>query len=266
MRPLRSILSPPTISIGVTVLLAGCILIRPIDPHAPRGERTREARQPAAEVAVTPSDTATPSTPSVGATTAAVPVMPAPAAAVTPAPAPAAPAATPVAAAPAPELPIDPRARNPGAVNDRTIAAMLLASHNTDISYARLVPARSQREDVKQYARRMLTDHNGMISQLTDLLSRVGWTPEENNASLDLRDASAERRDAMRRLSGFAFDSAYVTNEISYHRRFLELIENVMLPRARNDDLETLLMNVRPAVAAHLAHAEQLWANVMTRK
>jgi putative membrane protein len=70
----------------------------------------------------------------------------------------------------------------------------------------------------------------------------------------------------MRDLAGFVFDSAYVTNEISYHRRFLELIDNTMMPRARNSELKELLMNVRPAVAAHLAHAEQLWANVMTRK
>jgi putative membrane protein len=162
--------------------------------------------------------------------------------------------------------PDDPRSRKIGSVNDRTISAMLLASNNTDMSYARLVPSRSERDDVRRYATRMLTDHNGMNALVTELLGKRGWTPEENTASLDLRDESAARRDALRDLNGFTFDSAYVTNEISYHRRFLELIDNTMIPRAGNDDLKTLLMNVRPAVAAHLAHAEQLWANVMTKK
>jgi len=167
---------------------------------------------------------------------------------------------------PPPDIPLDPRFKDPGTVNDRTITAMLLASNNTDISYARLVPSRSQRDDVRAFAQRMLTDHGGVNALITELLANRGWTPEENKASLDLRDHSAERRDAMRDLSGFSFDSAYASNEISYHRRFLELIDNTMVPRARNDDLKTLLMNVRPAVAAHLAHAEQLWANVMRRK
>jgi putative membrane protein len=162
--------------------------------------------------------------------------------------------------------PEDPRSREIGKVNDQTITAMLLASNNTDISYARLVPPRSQRDDVRRFAQRMLTDHAGINALVTELLGKRGWTPEENIASLGLRDESADRRDVMRDLAGFVFDSAYVTNEISYHRRFLELIDNTMMPRARNSDLKELLMNVRPAIAAHLAHAEQLWANVMTRK
>ena len=160
----------------------------------------------------------------------------------------------------------DPRARDVGSVNDRTISAMLLASNNADISYARLVPSRSQRQDVKSFAQRMLTDHGGINALITELLAKTDMTPEENNASLDLRDESSAKRDIMRDLSGFSFDSAYMTNEISYHRRFLEAIENVMIPRARKDELKGLLTTVRPAVAAHLAHAEQVWTNVMTKK
>ena len=84
--------------------------------------------------------------------------------------------------------------------------------------------------------------------------------------SLDMRDESATRRDAMRDLTGFAFDSAYITNEVSYHQRFIAVIDNVMLPAVRNAELRSLLTSVRPAVAAHLAHAEQVWANVMSRR
>jgi putative membrane protein len=160
----------------------------------------------------------------------------------------------------------DPRSRDIGSVNDRTISAMLLASNNADIFYARLVPARSQREDVKAFASRMLTDHAGVNALVTEMLAKTDMTAEDNNASLGLRDETSARRDILRDLSGFAFDSAYVTNEISYHRRFLESIDNVMIPRARKDEVKSLLATVRPAVAAHLAHAEQLWTNVMTKK
>jgi putative membrane protein len=160
----------------------------------------------------------------------------------------------------------DPRARDVGSVNDRTISAMLLAFNNADIFYARLVPGRSQREDVKAFAQRMLTDHAGINALVTELLAKTDMTPEENNASVDLRDETAIQRNMLRDLSGFAFDSAFMTNEISYHRRFLELIDNVMVPRARRDELKGLLATARPAVAAHLAHAEQVWTNVMTKK
>lgn len=153
-----------------------------------------------------------------------------------------------------------------GALRDGNIAAMLLAFNNTDISYARLVPSRAERDDVKQFAERMLTDHIGVNALVTEFLAKHDMAAQDNIASLDLRDESAAKRDAMRGLNGFAFDSAYATNEVSYHQKFLAAIDNVMAPAARNDDLKTLLNTVRPAVAAHLAHAEQVWANVMTKR
>ena len=153
-----------------------------------------------------------------------------------------------------------------GDLGDANIAAMLLASNNTNISYARLVPSRAQRDDVKQFAQRMITDHLGVNALLTETLSRIELAPRDNFASLDMRDESAARRDALRDLTGFAFDSAYITNEISYHQRFLASLDHLMLPRVRDGELKSLLTSVRPAVAAHLAHAEQVWANVMTRR
>jgi putative membrane protein len=153
-----------------------------------------------------------------------------------------------------------------GRVNDATLAAMLLALNNTDISYARLVPSRSDREDVRRYAQRMLTDHTVVNGLITELTGKLGITAQDNTFSEDMRDESSSKRELMRDLTGFAFDSTYATNEISYHRRFLESIDNIMIPRARNDELKTLLTGVRPAIAAHLAHAEELWASVMTKK
>jgi putative membrane protein len=81
-----------------------------------------------------------------------------------------------------------------------------------------------------------------------------------------MRDESAEKRDLMRELSGFAFDSVYVENEVSYHRKFLSQLDNVMIPAARNAELRNLLTAVRPAVASHLAHAEQVRADVLAKK
>lgn len=153
-----------------------------------------------------------------------------------------------------------------GKLGDANVAAMLLASNNTDISYARLVPARALRDDVKQFAERMVTDHLGVNTLLTETLAKIDVAPDDNMASLDMRDESAGRRDAMRDLSGFAFDSAYITNEVSFHQRFLASLDNIMIPAVRNAELKSLLTSVRPAVAAHLAHAEQVWANVMARR
>jgi putative membrane protein len=153
-----------------------------------------------------------------------------------------------------------------GSISDANIAAMVLALNNTDISYARLVPSRAQRDDVKKFAERMLTDHTGVNALVTQLLTKLDVAPEDNAISLDMRDESANKRDLMRELSGFAFDSTYMENEVAYHQKFLASIDNQMLPSARNADLRALLSAVRPAVAAHLAHAEQVRADVLAKK
>jgi len=165
----------------------------------------------------------------------------------------------------APPPPLEKR-RDVGTVSDATIAAMLLASNNTDISYARLVPSRAERQDIREFAVRMLTDHAGINALLNELLAKIDLTPEDNNASLDLRDVSAANRDRMRDLTGYAFDSTYIENEIMYHRRFLSDLDDILIRKSRNRDLGNLLTTVRPAVAAHLAHAEQIRANVLSRK
>jgi putative membrane protein len=143
---------------------------------------------------------------------------------------------------------------------------MLLASNNTDISYARLVPSRAQRQEVKDFAARMLTDHAGINALLNELLAKIDLTPADNDASLDMRDVSSANRDRMRDLTGYAFDSTYIANEITYHRRFLSDLDDIMIPKSRNRDLGNLLTTIRPAVAAHLAQAEQVRASVISRK
>ncbi len=147
--------------------------------------------------------------------------------------------------------------------NDAGIAAMVLALNYTDISYARLAPARAERQDVKQFAERMLTDHTGVNALVAQLLQKLDLTPEDNEASLDMRDESSAKRDLMRELNARAFDSTYIENEVAYHQKFLNALDQELIPSARNAELKTLLTNVRPAVAAHLAHAEQVRANVL---
>ena len=182
--------------------------------------------------------------------------------------------------APAPTRPAEPAAKAPAQtqaqaprtapsgerVTDANIAAMVMASNNTDISYARLVPSRAERDDIRKFADRMLTDHVGVNELIKNLLTKLDLAAEDNIASLDMRDESAAKRDIMRELSGYPFDSAYIENEVTYHRKFLASIDRVMLPAARHPELRGLLTAVRPAVAAHLAHAEQVRADVLAKK
>lgn len=140
--------------------------------------------------------------------------------------------------------------------SDGNIAAIVLAANNTDISYAKLVPARAQAQSIKDFAARMVTDHSAVNAAMNELMARINLNPEEDKTSLDFRDESTTKRDLMRDLEGHAFDSTYIANEISYHTKLLNALDTVLIPDADSPALKQTLMSIRPAVAGHLAHAQ----------
>jgi putative membrane protein len=151
-------------------------------------------------------------------------------------------------------------------VTQANVVAIVLAANNTDVSYARLVPARSSNADVKSFAQRMLTDHTLLNTRIMDISNRDYITAEDNVVSLDFRDHSAVRRDMLRELTGAKFDSAYIANEIQYHQDLLDAISAVLVPSTKPGELRDFVTNLRPAVSAHLAHAEQIRATLASRR
>ena len=63
---------------------------------------------------------------------------------------------------------------------------------------------------------------------------------------------------ALKKLSGSAFDRAYVDHEVAYHQSVLDALDATLIPSAQNPELKALLVKVRPAFAAHLDHAKKL--------
>ena len=64
------------------------------------------------------------------------------------------------------------------------------------------------------------------------------------------------------KLDGPAFDRAYVDQEVVYHEQVIAALDTTLIPNARNAELKTLLVQVRPAFVAHLQHARHLQAEL----
>jgi putative membrane protein len=170
----------------------------------------------------------------------------------------------PVAAAPAKkEAPKDVRKRLAlAAASDGRTVGMFLMANDIDLSFARIVYTTSTNEDVRVFARRMLTDHTQMIANMRAVASDQDLEPADDMAARDLRDLSTMQRDSLRALTGREFDTRYIAMELERHRDMLTMIDDVLLPRARSAPLREVLASMRPIVAAHLAHAEQLRATL----
>ena len=64
------------------------------------------------------------------------------------------------------------------------------------------------------------------------------------------------------KLSGSAFDKAYIDNEVAYHKTVNSALENTLIPSATNPELKDLLSSGLKIFQGHEQHAEHVAAEL----
>jgi putative membrane protein len=148
------------------------------------------------------------------------------------------------------------------APNDAQIAAIVVTANQVDIDAGKLAEGKSRNEDVKDFAKLMVTDHSGVNKSANDLAGKLKLKPEDNPTAQGLKKGGDDNLARLRKLDGMAFDKAYVDNEVTYHQAVIDAVDKTLIPNAKNEALKALLVKVRPAFVAHLEHARQLQAQL----
>jgi putative membrane protein len=143
-------------------------------------------------------------------------------------------------------------------LSDPEVAHVAVTANSIDVDLAKLAQSRTGNPDVKQFATTMITDHSAVNAQATALATKLGVTPKDNAVSQSLLKGAAEARAAIEPLKGKAFDKAYIDREVAYHEAVIDALDKVLVPNTSNAELKKLLVDVRPAFEAHLAHAKKL--------
>ena len=138
---------------------------------------------------------------------------------------------------------------------DAQIAAIVVTANQVDIDAGKLAASTSHTADVQAFAKRMITDHTGVNKSAVALVTKLKVTPQDNPTSQSLKAGGDQNLANLKPLKGSAFDKAYVDHEVAYHQQVLDAMDKVLIPNAQNAQLKALLIQVRPAFVAHLAHA-----------
>jgi putative membrane protein len=141
---------------------------------------------------------------------------------------------------------------------DPQIAAIVVTANQVDIDAGKLALSKAHSSDVKSFAQLMITDHSGVNKSATELVTKLHVTPEASPTSQSLQKGGDDNLAALKKLSGSAFDRAYVDHEVAYHQAVLDAVDSTLIPSAQNAELKALLVKVRPAFVAHLDHAKHL--------
>lgn len=153
--------------------------------------------------------------------------------------------------APAQDKPTDPQ-----------IAHIAYSAGVIDIETAKLALSKSTNDQVKEFAQSMVDDHQAVNEQALALVEKLGVTPEDNATSQALVTAADAKRAELGKLDGSAFDTAYVANEVAYHKQVNEALEALLIPSAQNAELKALLETGLKLFQGHQQHAEHVAAEL----
>ena len=90
------------------------------------------------------------------------------------------------------------------------------------------------------------------------LVKKLKVTPEDNDTSKSLSKQAADKQVELAKLSGAAYDKAYVANEVAYHKTVNGALETLLIPSTTNPELKSLLQTGLKIFQGHLQHAEQI--------
>jgi putative membrane protein len=153
-------------------------------------------------------------------------------------------AATPVIAA---DKPTDPQ-----------IAHIAYTAGDLDIQAANQALKISKNPHVLAFAQDMVRDHKAVNDKALALVKKLNITPEDNDTSRSLTKQAGEKRIELAKLSGAAFDKAYMDNEVAYHKTVDDALSTTLIPSSSNAELKKLLQTGLKIFEGHLKHAEHL--------
>ncbi|NEX95012.1 DUF4142 domain-containing protein [Caulobacter sp. 17J65-9] len=141
---------------------------------------------------------------------------------------------------------------------DPQIAHIAYTAGAIDVAAGEQALAKSQNADVRAFAEEMVRDHKAVNDQALALVKKLGVTPQDNPTSQALTKQAEAKRAELAKLSGPAFDKAYVANEVAYHKTVNGALSGTLIPDASNAELKSLLQTGLKLFQEHEMHAEHL--------
>jgi putative membrane protein len=155
--------------------------------------------------------------------------------------------------------------RRDGVLTDQQIAMVSDAFHSAALDQAKLVYPKTKDAAVKRFAQTLLADHGRAKQEETDAFVELRLSPMESPLSSEIGVASGKVLFALRDASSTdTLDKTFVAGQVDANQRFLDALDQKLLPNAGEPRLKDMLEAFRPRVELHLEMArglEQALAN-----
>jgi putative membrane protein len=125
-----------------------------------------------------------------------------------------------------------------------------------EVELGQLAQQNGQSQDVKDFGKRMVTDHSKANDQLKQLASQKGVSLP---TSLNSKDQAT--KDKLSKLQGAAFDKAYMKDMVMDHKKDVAEFQKASTS-AKDPELKSWAGETLPTLQSHLQEAEKIAPNV----
>jgi putative membrane protein len=149
---------------------------------------------------------------------------------------------------------------NTGPAVDKAFVKKALEGNIAEIEMGKLALQKSNDDQVKQFAQRMVDDHGKMLDELKPVAEQMGVKVPEGPSKGQMKSM-----DKMKALSGDAFDQAYIKDMVKDHKgddnEFKMEAQSTQSPQ-----LKQMVMQSDQTIESHLQQIQQLAHSKGTQK
>jgi putative membrane protein len=129
---------------------------------------------------------------------------------------------------------------------DQSFVAKAAAAGAAEIADAQIALTNSRRQDVKDFAQRMIDDHTKAANQLKLIAGGKGIALPSGETSADQKQT-----DALKKLTGTKFDHAYITGQRTAHKQAVALFTTES-KNGKDSQLQSFAAQTLPTLQDHL--------------
>ena len=142
--------------------------------------------------------------------------------------------------------------------DDAQILGIYIQITSFDIESAMLGIAQGDAESVRALATHVANDHLAVRQAAYQLAAQCKLTPMLPDDRLDAARNHDRDLSLLLPLRGVAFDKAFLTYEVAFHRAAIDTVKQALLPGTKCPELQTHFKRALPEFEQHFAHTEML--------
>lgn len=149
-------------------------------------------------------------------------------------------------------------------LTEAQIARIAELVNSAEIEQAKVAQNKAKSPRVKSFAAKMIKHHGQAKAEQAKLTQKLGVGSADSADATALRNDGEQTLATLKSTSAATFDMAYIDSQVTGHEKVLATIDEQLLPSAKTESVMSALRTAREAVAAHLAEAKEIQAELAT--